>query len=424
MTTNTPITAHKVPYLELVAFTAAIMAVNALAIDMILPALGIIGDELSITNDNDRQLIIFAFVLGNGVAQLFFGPLVDRFGRRRILLIAMAGYLAGSVLSIFAGSFALLLAARIFQGIATAGARVASIAIVRDQYSGRKMAEVMSLAVTVFMMAPIVAPAIGQIILSFSPWRAIFAVLLVYGVVISIWGMARIPETLRQDAVKPLKPANIIASYTEFLTNRQAMGYTVGSALVFSGLFGYIGASEQIFLEVYHLGHLFSIAFAIVAVALAGATFANARLVGRFGMRRLTHGAVIAYGVASGIHLLLASTLGASLPMFIFFTSIVFFAIGLIGPNCTALSMEPMGHMAGAASAANGFAGTTIAALVGGLVARSFDGTPVPIIAGFFYLGLAAIAVMLWTERGRLFQAQNDDPKAPETAAEAEARQP
>jgi len=400
MKTNVTSPLSKIPYLEMVAFIAAIMAVNALAIDMMLPALGIIGEELNITSDNDRQLIVFAFVLGNGIAQLFFGPLVDRFGRRRILLIALGGYIAGSILSIIAGSFALLLAARIFQGIATAGARVASIAIVRDQYSGRKMAEVMSLAVTIFMAAPILAPAIGQLILSFGPWRGIFVALLAYGIVVGAWSMFRIPETLVPDAIKPLVPATIINSYREFLINKQSIGYTVISALAFSGLFGYIGSSEQLFLEVYELGDLFSIAFAVVAAALAAATFVNARLVGKYGMRRLTHGAVIAYAVTGGIHLALAVTIGASLPLFLTFTSISFFAIGLIGPNCTALSMEPMGHIAGAASAANGFAGTTIAAIVGGTVARSFDGTPIPIIAGFFYLGLAAIAIVLWTENG------------------------
>lgn len=408
MKTDRKSSTPKIGHIELVGFIAAIMAVNALAIDMMLPALGIIGDELNAPSDNDRQLIIFAFVLGNGIAQLFFGPLVDRFGRRRILLLAMMAYLAGSLLSIFASNFVLLLAARTFQGISTAGARVAATAIVRDQCSGRKMAEVMSLATTVFMAAPIIAPLLGQIVMEFAPWRGIFVALLFYGLFVITWAFTRIPETQPQEKRKPMQARAIFASYLEFLTTRQSIGYTLASAFAFAGLFGYLGASEQIFLEVYKLGDLFAAAFAIAAAALAVATFANSRLVGRFGMRRLMHSAVLFYASTSALHLILAIIFGASLPLFLTFTCVNFFAIGLIGPNCTALALEPMGHMAGAAAAANGFAGTTIGAIVGGLIARNFDGTPMPVITGYLLLGLAAVAVVLWAEKGYLFQPQND----------------
>ncbi|SNT67704.1 MFS transporter, DHA1 family, bicyclomycin/chloramphenicol resistance protein [Amphiplicatus metriothermophilus] len=391
-------------FAELVAIVAAVMALNALAIDMMLPALGLIGEELGTARDNDRQLIVVVYIIGNGLAQLIFGPFVDRFGRRRVLLWALAGYVVGCLLSVVASSFSLLLAARAFQGVATAASRVAAIALVRDLASGRRMAEVMSLAITVFMAAPILAPGFGQLILFAAPWRGIFIALMLYGLVLCAWFWARLPETLTTENVRPLKFDRIGAGYLEFVRNRTAMGYTLVAALAFGALFGYISASEQIFLETFDLGARFPMAFAMIAGALGAATLLNARLVGRFGMRRLCHGAILFFVLANLIHLFIVAAGYENLTMFLLFTSLSFFALGLIGPNCTAMALEPMGHIAGAASAANGFAGTTLAGFLGGVIGRFYDGTTTPIIMGFVCLGLAALALALWVEKGRLFE--------------------
>ncbi|MEE2690045.1 MAG: multidrug effflux MFS transporter [Pseudomonadota bacterium] len=400
--------APKVPFVELVALVAAVFALNALAIDMMLPALGVIGDELGAAQDNDRQLIIAVYLLGNGVAQLFFGPLVDRFGRRRVLLLALCGYIAGSFLSIVASSFTLLLAARAFQGVATAATRVAIVAVVRDQMSGRRMAEAMSIAITIFMAAPILAPSFGQLVLFAAPsWRGIFVALLLYGIVISLWIAWRLPETLTPENRRALAPGRIAAAYLEFIRNRTAIGYTVVSALVFGALFGYISASEQIFVETFDLGAKFPVAFAVVAAALALANIVNARVVGRVGMRRLCHGALLIFVVGNLIHLAVVSAGGENLALFLIFTSLSFFCLGLIGPNCGALAMEPMGHIAGAAAAMNGFAGTTLAGFLGAVIGRFYDGTTQPIVMGFAILGCVALAVALWTEKGRLFETRS-----------------
>ncbi len=393
---------------ELVAITAAAMALNALAIDMMLPALGAIGKELGARTDNDRQLIIVVYVLGNGVAQLVFGPVVDRFGRRPVLLWSLVAYMVGSALSVLADSFALLLAARAFQGVATAATRVASIAIVRDLCSGRRMAEVMSLAITIFMAAPILAPSFGQLVLFAAPWRGIFLVLLLYGAVIAAWVYMRVPETLPKAARLPLNLARIGASYWIFVSNRTALGYTLASALCFGALFGYISASEQIFVETFDLGARFPLAFALVAGALGAATLLNARIVGRVGMRRLAHGAVLVFVLSNLVHLAVVSTGSESFAVFMPFMMISFFSLGLIGSNMSSLAMEPMGKIAGAAAAANGFAGTTLAGFLGGLIGRQYDGTTIPIIMGFAILGLGALLIILVTERGRLFEARSE----------------
>ncbi len=406
-------TSRKMGFPELVAITAAIMALNAFAIDMMLPALGVIGDALGAAQDNDRQLVIGVYVIANGIAQLFFGPLVDRYGRRRILLWALGGYLIGSLFSIFAPSFIMLLAARAFQGVATAGARVASMAIVRDKCAGRTMAKVMSFALTIFMAAPIIAPALGQFILFAAPdasaglgapWRWIFGGLFVYGLIVTLWITFRVPETLKPEAATRLALAPAFNAYRSFMTDRKSLGYTIASALCFGALFGYISASEQIFLEIYDLGSGFAAAFAVVAGALGVATLTNARLVERVGMRRLCHGALIAFVLSNTLHGFLAVGGVESLPVFLILMSAAFFCLGLIGPNCSALAMEDMGHIAGAAAAANGFAGTALAGLLGMLIGRAYDGTTTPIVVGFTLLGAAALALVFWVERGALFR--------------------
>lgn len=395
--------APRIPFPELVAITAAVMALNALAVDMMLPALGRIGDELGAAHPNDRQLVVVVYVLGNGLAQILLGPLVDRFGRRRVLLGSLAGYVAGSILSIIAPTFSLLLAARGFQGVATAAARVASMAIVRDQCSGRQMAKVLSLAITIFMAAPILAPSFGQLVLFAAPWRWIFLVLLAYAATVAVWLFWRLPETLPKSKHVNLRPGPIIAAYWDFASTRVSSGYALASACIFGSLFGYISASEQIFVETFHLGARFPIAFAATASSFAVATLVNARLVGRFGMRRLAHGALIGFVFVNLIHLATAESVGENMFVFIGFMSVSFFAIGLFGPNANSMAMEPMGHIAGSAAAAYGFATTTLAASLGAIVGRLYNGATTPVIAGFAGLGLAAFLIVVVTEKGRLF---------------------
>ncbi|MEL6361195.1 MAG: multidrug effflux MFS transporter [Pseudomonadota bacterium] len=412
MKTTTSHQPRQLAFGELVGLTAAVMALNALAIDMMLPALTTIGNELS-AGQNRQQLIIGVYVMGNGIAQLFFGPIVDRFGRRIVLMLALGGYLIGSLLSVIAADFTLLLAARGFQGIATAATRVASIAMVRDQCAGRQMARVMSLAITVFMAAPILAPSIGQLVLSFAPWRGIFIALLIYGLLLGVWVYLRMPETLNPSDRKTLQIGPIMSAYGEFLKNRVAFGYTLASAFCFGALFGYISASEQIFKEIFNLGDNFPLAFAVIAAALAAATLTNARLVERFGMRRLTHSALLAFILSNVMHLLIVMSIGENMIVFLTFMSIAFFALGLIGPNSSALAMEPMGHMAGAAAAANGFAGTTVAGFLGTLIGQFYNHTTTPIILGFAILGIAAIGVVLWVEDGKLLQPNPTNEPSP-----------
>ncbi|MGF1542913.1 MAG: multidrug effflux MFS transporter [Parvularculaceae bacterium] len=400
---------ERLGYGELVALTASVMALNALAIDIMLPALGRVGEALGAASDNDRQLIVGVYIIANGLAQPFFGPLVDRFGRRPVILVALGGYILGSLVSIVAGAFSVLLAARAFQGAATAAARVSIMASVRDQCSGRRMAKVMSLAVTIFMAAPIIAPSLGQVVLDVFPgeeaWRGVFVALLVYGLIIAAWAALRLGETLPPDQRRAIAIGPIMSAYGDFFRDRTAIGYTIVSGLAFGALFGFINTSEQVFLELFEFGRRFPAVFAAVAGSLAAASILNARLVERVGMRPLTHAALVAFFAINVVHLALNAVYGDDARAYVVFMCASFFMLGMIGPNTSALAMERMGHIAGSAAAAYGLVGTTGAGVLGALVGRAYAGATTPVIAGFVGFGAAALALAFWIERGRLFLA-------------------
>ncbi len=396
------------PFPELVAMAAALVALNALAIDIMLPALGDIGTDLGVAADNDRQLVIVVYLLATGVAQLLWGPLTDRFGRRPILVWALGGYIVGAGLCVVATSFSMLLAARAFQGLMTAAARVVAVAVVRDLTAGRRMAEVMSLATTVFMIVPITAPGIGQLVLFVADWRGVFWTLLIYGGLLAAWVWLRLPETLAPAARTGLRPRAVAAAYLEVARTPAALGYTLASAFVFAALFGFISSSEQIFVDTYGLGSRFPLAFAVIAASMSVAAVINSQLVGRVGMRRLSHGALIGFVAVTLAHAGVAAAGPESVWTFMTLTAAMFFTIGFMGPNFNSLAMEPLGRIAGTASAAYGFATTSISAMLGGLIGRFYDGAATPIVFGFAILGLVALAVVAVTERGRRFEPHAD----------------
>lgn len=387
-----------ISYAELVVVTGAVMALNALAIDMMLPALGLIGEALGAAAENDRQLVVVAYIVANGVSQLFMGPIVDRFGRRNVLLWALGAYAAGSLLSVIAQSFTLLIAARIFQGAATAGARVAVLAMVRDRYAGAEMARVMSVAITIFMAAPVFAPLIGQLILIVGSWRWIFFVLFAYGALMALWAVLRLRDT--QGAAARPRPGfgEAFAAYREFFGIRPSVGFVAVQTLLFGGLFGFISSSEQIFVHQYGLGAWFPAAFGASAFGFAVAAIVNARIVVKVGMRRLARAGLIALIAVQVLHLSLHGWIAESPVVFTAFMTATLLCMGFVTPNAQALAMEPAGHIAGVAAAANGFATGAFGGALGGVIGRLYDGTTVPLIAGFAVLGALALLAALWAD--------------------------
>src|SRR6202040_2737309 len=270
---------------EFVIVIASIMALNPLAMDMMLPALPNIGSAFHIVLANRPQEILSTFLIGFGVGQFVMGPMSDRFGRRPVLLGGMTVYFVASVLAISAPSFETLLLARTLQGLGTSATRVIGASIVRDCSAGRRMASVMSLAMMFFIAVPVVAPSFGQAVMLLTQWRGIFIVLMLYGVLTLIWSALRMPETLPMSERKSLAVRDVLGAFRQTVTNRQTLGYALAAGCVMGALFAYVFCSQQVFTGIYGLGHYFTIAFAAIAVGVAVAGFLNARFVGRLGMR-------------------------------------------------------------------------------------------------------------------------------------------
>ena len=388
---------------EFIALMAALMALNAIAIDVMLPALPYMGEALGVSSENERQYVITAYMLGLGVAQLAFGPLSDRFGRRAPLFIGIALYVVAALAAVFSPNFAVLLALRFTQGIGAAGTRVIATSIVRDMFSGRAMAEVMSLTFMVFMAIPIIAPGIGQILLLTGPWQYIFLFMAALATVFGVWGFLRLPETLALGNRRPLTIKSVSDGFRIVFTNRVAFSYGLAGMFLFAALFGFISSAQQVYVDIYGLGVYFPVAFAAVAALMAVSSFTNSRIVSRFGMRRLSHLAVLIFTVFAGIWL--AFSLAGFMPLWLFLPllAVIMFAFGWAASNMNSLSMEPLGAVAGTASSVFGFIQTVGGALIGSYIGQQFNGTVVPVAAGYFSMGILTLICVLVAEKGKLF---------------------
>ena len=392
------------PLWELVAIIASLMALNAAAIDIMLPALGDVAETFALDNSNDQQLVIFAFLLGFGVRQLVFGPFSDRFGRRGLLLICLVFYTATSFACMGVSSFSVLLAFRFVQGMFSAGIRSIATSIVRDLIAGRAMAKVMSLVMTVFMIVPIIAPAIGQTLMLFASWQWTFGICGILGFIMFVWTYFRMPETLAIEDRRDLSFESIKTAFGSVLKNRVSFGYMLASGFMFGALFAFIGASEQVFEDIFHRGDQFAIWFAVIAISLACATFSNAKLVEQYGMRRISHLVLLVFSTLMCLNFLLMFFIGEIFFIFLPLFALAFGCFGMIGSNFSAIALEPQGKFAGTASAVYGFITSTLSVLIGFLIARRFDGTINSILIGFVVLGVLSIIVVLVTEKGRLFE--------------------
>jgi DHA1 family bicyclomycin/chloramphenicol resistance-like MFS transporter len=400
------------PRWEFIALAAAMMALNALAIDIMLPGLQEIGASLGVENENHRQYVITAYIAGFGIAQLGFGPLSDRFGRRPPLLMGLAVYVAAALGAAFAPSFTTLLILRFVQGMGAAATRVITVSIVRDVFGGRAMAEVMSLVFMVFMVIPVVAPSLGQLVMLFSEWHMIFVIMALIGLAFTLWAAIRLPETLHPEYRRAFNLRTIANGFRIVLTNRTSLCYTLATTSVFGALFGFINSAQQVYVGIYGLGVWFPVVFAAIAGMMAVSSFVNSRLVGRFGMRKLSHGALVGFITVTTIWFVMS--LFGQLPIYVFVPlfAAAMLQFGWIGSNFNSIAMEPLGHLAGTASSVQGFMQTVGGGVIGATIGQLFDGTTTPLAAGFCTVSIVALVFVLIAERGRLFQAHNQ-PLAP-----------
>ncbi|MFH1804216.1 MAG: multidrug effflux MFS transporter [Pseudomonadota bacterium] len=395
-------------FVEFVTLMALTIGLVALSIDNLLPAFGPIAADYAVANSNDVQMLIYVFMIGFAVMQIVYGPLADSFGRKPVLMAGLLIYGIGTVMAIFADSFEHLLIARFVQGLGAAAPRVLVMAITRDCFDGREMARVMSFIMMIFIVVPVFAPASGSLILSLGNWHMIFVSTLVLSMMVAIWHWLRMPETLHPEYRHKLSARRIGRDMLTTITNRQSLGYSTAMGLMFACLMAYIGSAQQIFeTEVYGLGIWFPLVFGLIAAAMSVSSFVNARLVRKVGMHKLSQGGLLILCTGSLINLVIALVFDGvpPLPVFGIGLTVTLFCFSLTMPNFNSLAMEPLGAIAGTASSVIGVYSTLIGVIAGGIIGQAFNGTVIPLVAGYLTLGILTLIIVAIIERGRLFHA-------------------
>ena len=382
---------------EFIALMAMLFATIAFSIDAMLPALPEIAAELIPSDPNKAQLILTSFVLGMGLGMFFAGPLSDSYGRRGVILGGSVLYCVGAALAWAAPTLDLVLIGRLIQGLGAAGPRIVSVAMVRDLYSGRQMARIMSFAMMVFTLVPAVAPLVGAGIISVTGWRGIFGAFILFSAVSMVWLMLRQPETLAPSARSPMRLAPLWAALREVMGTRVAQLSTILQALLFAALFGTLSQIQSLFDQTFGRADTFPLWFAGIALAAGSASFFNAQLVVRLGMRRLVSLALKAQVVASGSMTLLVLTGSvpdwAGFAVFMVWIVGVFLMVGFTLGNLNAIAMEPLGHIAGMAASVVAAVATVAGVILAVPIGLAFDGTIGPLALGVAVLAALALAV-------------------------------
>lgn len=389
---------------EFVVLLAMVMALQALGVDAMLPALPDIGRELNAPDPNHRQLIVGSYLIGMGAGSLLFGFLADRFGRKPIMLGGIATYCMFDFGCMVIQDFNALIAFRFANGMVAAAGSVVAGAIVRDKFEGDAMARTTSLIAVVFMIVPVMAPTLGQAILLVAGWRSIFGLMFVFGLIMFVWVLFRLPETLQPERRMPLSIRRVARNFRLVITNRDAFGYTFGAALVFGGLYGYINMSEQLVAQHFGLGENFAYVFGAMAMFMAVASFTNSRIVERFGARRVSHSALLIFVVCGALQWAAATFAPDDFWLFAPLMTINLALIGFLGGNFSSIALQPFRHFAGSASSLQTTVRVGGGAVLGAIVGSAYDGTARPLGISLFLLSLAGLALVLYSERGRLFR--------------------
>lgn len=381
--------------IEFIIVMASLMSLVALAIDALLPAITDIGMSINVIDSQNNQLLITMIFLGLGFGQLISGPLSDSFGRKPVIYVGFIVFAFASLVCIFSKNLEMMIFGRILQGIGLSAPRTISIAMVRDRFSGNYMAKVMSFVVVIFILVPVVAPAIGKIMLDSYGWKSIFYSQLVFGLFVMLWLWKRQPETLKVANRKKFKLSLFVSGTKEFIKHKNAVIFTLFSGFITGSFMVYLSASQQIFEKQYHLKEEFPFIFAGLAISIGIATFLNGTLVVRLGMFKLVKIFTVLFTLIPIIYIsIFYGESNPSIYVLITFFAIQFFAIGFLFGNTRALAMEPIGHIAGIGAAINGFFSTILAVPIATYIGGFLDKTALPLFIGFFICGLIALCLI------------------------------
>lgn len=382
---------------EFIALMALLMAITALAIDMVLPALSVIGHEQGVADINHTQYVISVLFLGFTIGQLLYGPISDSFGRKPSIYLGLGIFIGGSALSYFSQSFEMMLLGRFLQGVGTASPRITSIAIIRDRFAGREMARVMSFVMAIFVFIPAIAPSLGELLMMVASWRLIFLAFILISLIAMAWAWKRLPETLHAEDRRPFSVKSVWEGVCVVVGNKITLGYTVCAGLTFSALVGYISCARQVFQDYFDTGQQFAFYFAVSALSIGAASVFNSMIVRKIGMQKICHYSLLMMTFTSAIFLVvvLAKPHDTTLLEFMIYTPVMFFCFGFLFGNLNALAMEPMGHLAGIASAVVGSFSSAISVVIGTMIGQAYNDTLIPLITGFLSLSVAVFLLQL-----------------------------
>ena len=392
---NALISAKNNPF-ELVLLLAVYTSIGALTIDLQLPAMPLILQSFGYTEFNQQQWIITAYMLGFAVAQIFYGPVSDSVGRKPVLIFGLTVYILASILCILVDSYFWFLAARALQGVGAAAARIMVNAITRDFYAGNEMAKITSLVMIIFIMVPVLAPAIGSLVLLTGPWQHILYVFVAFGVFAMIWTLLRLPESIQESNKKPFNFRQIKATFKRVIQEPISMGFAVISGIIFSGFMAYLNGAEQIYSQIYKVKHLFPYLFGIIALFFGVAAFINSKIVMKYGALKVTKRAIVLMVFCTLLYLIVVIAYGGLPPLWTFVVMLIVIniCIGLVYGNVMAIAMYPLGQHAGMGASVIGMVSALLAAGLGITISQQLDGSIYPIVIGFFLTSLTAMLLV------------------------------
>lgn len=386
---------------EFVALMASLMSVVSLSIDALLPALPDIEKSLSITNGNDTRLLVTMIFLGLGFGQLIFGSLSDSYGRKIMVCIGFVVFIIASIICVSTKHFEVMIIGRILQGIGLSSPRSLSLSMIRDSYSGNYMAKIISIVVMFFILIPVIAPSIGQLLLNFFSWHSIFYFNLIFAIVVMVWFLLRQPETLPKQRRVTFSTFLFTNGVKIFFKNKQALAFTLVSGFITGSFMVYLSTSQQIFQEQYNLAKMFPYIFASLAFSIGIATFINSKLVEAYGMLNISFAAAIAYASISILYVILFySGQNPSIGVLMLFLGLQFFSVGFLFGNLRALAMEPLGNIAGIGAAINGFLSTVLAVPIANYIGGFVKTSALPLFIGFSVFGILSVITFTSFRKG------------------------
>ncbi len=376
------------------------MATVASAIDALLPALDIIGLSLGSASTADNQQIIIMIFLGLGIGPLLFGPISDSIGRKPVVYAGFFLFILSSFMCVYADSMTVLIIGRVLQGIALSAPRTISIAIVRDTYSGDHMARIMSFVTVVFLLVPVIAPALGKLILDAYNWQAIFYVQIIFAILVGLWFWRRQPETLREENTVKFTPSIFTDGLRELIKHKQTMAYTFISGFIVGSFLVYLSTAQQVFQEQYGLKEEFPYIFAGLAISIGAATFLNGSFVLRFGMTKLINIFLISFFLISLTYVILFfGKSNPSIEVLLVFLAAQFFSISFLFGNLRSAAMQPIGHIAGIGAAITGFISTLMSVPISTYIGGFVNDTVLPLFLGFSVCAFFALLILGYLRR-------------------------